>query len=320
MQEDLKKNEGWSQNRPTSIGFSRKSDRIREKIKIKMGLNEPKWPPREYQDPSLYQPPTQPFKKDKIEYTKSLYLLNTIYPVLLETVDHALSEGDETHLNPNYKELLDIVAKLLSSWSFEHLASYSPTLPSSLKENLMEWRFEWGDWRRNDAYAFYKILQKEFSLSGKKQYPFPEKIDKALKKLRGIVYGKLDLDKEIIEEVYSSSKPDELEKLTIYPDGKVGFISFEGKTYSTNFRIKSNSFLLLKFLAKNSGTNYNYDNIELNKALKGAKLHYEYADSKERIISTVKEIRKKMGLKKGQLIHTNYGYGIYCSVEFRKNG
>lgn len=104
-------------------------------------------------------------------------------------------------------------------------------------------------------------------------------------------------------------------KLLIYKNGKVSYFSPSGDKYQYKFRRRSNSVLLLKYLALRSGELIDSD--KLVKHLNPTKSSSMGPTPDRRIRDLVKYARDKLGLtSKNSLFVVDKGYfGLTCDVE-----
>lgn len=104
--------------------------------------------------------------------------------------------------------------------------------------------------------------------------------------------------------------------LTFHTDGRVEYVSPQGKAYSASFGRKTNQYKLLQFLTKNPFQLFSFD--ELGRVLNPARLHAEETGNERRVRNTVKEITDKIGYKGDELIVSDYGFGLQCDVSIKK--
>lgn len=104
--------------------------------------------------------------------------------------------------------------------------------------------------------------------------------------------------------------------LTFYTDGKVIYISPQGKEYKTSFGTETNSYRLLQFLTRTPFQSLSFEKLAetLNKARSGV----DHEDDERRVRDTVQAIKKKIGYNGSDLFIADYGFRLNCDVYLKK--
>jgi len=104
--------------------------------------------------------------------------------------------------------------------------------------------------------------------------------------------------------------------LTFYGDGRVVYISPQGKEYKASFGTKTNSFLLLQFLIKNPHELFSFD--KLAEHLNPARSHSNSPSNERRVRDTIQAIKNKLLYHGDDLFISGHGFGLNCDVSIRK--
>jgi len=146
--------------------------------------------------------------------------------------------------------------------------------------------------------------------------------------IQGIPYYSWDItigdEKKFNEFVinYSKQKEDKHQGgngiMKLFNDGRIEYSAPSGQTYRAKFKLNTNSYLLLKYLAQNPYESYSADN--LNDQLKNPKRGGEDSTSDRRIRDVIKDIRTKLKTtKEDDLFNLEAGlFGLKSEIAFKK--
>jgi len=106
--------------------------------------------------------------------------------------------------------------------------------------------------------------------------------------------------------------------IKLFNDGRIEYSAPSGQTYKAKFKLNTNSFLLLRYLALNLNKSFNAHN--LNRQLKDPKHGGENSTSDRRIRDVIKDIRAKLRTtKEDDLFNLESGlFGLRSDVFFIK--
>lgn len=104
--------------------------------------------------------------------------------------------------------------------------------------------------------------------------------------------------------------------LIFYTNGKVEYISPQGKEYKTSFGAKTSQYALLRFLAMSPFQVFTFDALAV--PLKKVKSSVDYSDNERRVRDTIKSIKDKIGYKEDDLFISDYGFGLNCNIYLKK--
>ena len=104
--------------------------------------------------------------------------------------------------------------------------------------------------------------------------------------------------------------------LIFYTDGRVIYVSPQGKEYKTSFGTKTNSYKLLQFLTRTPFQPFSFK--ELATTLNKARSDFDLEDDERRVRDTVQAIKKKLGDNGDDLFIADYGFGLKCNVNLIK--
>jgi hypothetical protein len=256
-----------------------------------------------YNDPAEYQSGVNNEIRHSQEFKKSIFFLKQIFPAVGKSLECQSIESWQRHyLTIQYKKLKKWVDDLLTLKALSHLAPYYPKLPFDLEPDNPELCEHWY-WE--DLGKFNQIIQYEFDKSGATKYPVPAELKQALTMVAKLI-SSVDIDREELDKIFPLQA-----KLIIHRDGRVHFHSITGDIHETKFKVNSNSYLLLSFLAHKPNETFRFG--EIAKNLKQARRLAD-TDKETRVRNTVKEIRKKLILFPKEMFKVDKGFGLNCKV------
>lgn len=128
---------------------------------------------------------------------------------------------------------------------------------------------------------------------------------------------------ELERDLQSSiqTQPTESGRLNFYKDGHAVYVSPSGKKYEAKFKIGTNSYKLLHYLAGNSVSMFSYSDLikQINKPRQDSS-----SSDETRTRETIQTIRKEFGLtkdnKKDDLFKVDgKHFGIKCDAEIKQS-
>jgi len=241
------------------------------------------------------------------EFKKGIFILNTIYSPTLQLLKNYLykeKSGNYAEMEKLYGQLKRIIDKVLNIEVFSDLRRYYPELLSSFESHDY-----YEDWYWEDLEQFGYIIEGEYKRIDSPIYPLPHEVQSVAKDISLIKEDKYD--SKIIQKLIPSK-----DRLTILQDGTIEYYShIKDSVRSAKFKLGSNQYKLIRFLAENPDKIYRFD--ELSEKLKRISSRNEFADKATRVRNTVKDIRKKLTLSSGELFLVSYGLGISCKVDIK---
>jgi len=264
---------------------------------------------RPWKNPKTYEP----IKVKRLSgYQQSIFILKRVYPVLHQVLTNAgaFESWQIKQLNPIYKNTLNLLEKLFTAKSLQHLSNYSPDLPSSIDVDSL---VEIESWHWEDIAAFVDLIENKLSVQNR-HFKLPESLKDNISKIKQIVSGK-SLDDDIIKKLLINRKRKK-PKVIIYKNGRVDYHSSSGKKHSSTFRTHSNAYKFLTVLASKPHKTLSFE--EIGKALNEPKRNSSEPDNERRVRDTAAFIRKKMKAgKRFEFLKSDYGFGLHCIIQIK---
>lgn len=133
--------------------------------------------------------------------------------------------------------------------------------------------------------------------------------------------GRAKIKSQLEKELLSSGSENESGKLVFYKDGSVHYVALSGQTYKAKFKLGTNSYKLLHYLADNSGSVFSYSDLvkKINVSRQGAE-----ATDETRIRDTIQIIRRELGLTKENKIDDLFRvdgkhFGVKFNAEIKQS-